>query len=135
MSNSGTGTQASEQTPLLPPRSPRSVNTEISSPESKKSSSLLIITLVLLFVLSLEAGDQMIGPAQTRVFESIYCRQYYEKHDPSAIHGPGRNGVDEELCKISVIQGQVAMLKGWQLTFDGLGSKFALSLPFEGYAV
>ena len=33
----------------------------------------------------------------------------------------------EKWCKISVVQGQVAMLKGWQLTLNGVGSESSLS--------
>lgn len=69
----------------------------------------------------------MIAPALTRVFESIYCRQYYETHDPSKIGGDGRGGVEEGLCKNSTVQGQVAMLKGWQRTLDAVGSESILS--------
>lgn len=113
-----TGPQPSEHSPLLPPSS--------SSPPSTqkiKASKTLIITVLIFILFSIEFGDEIIQPALLRVFESIYCRQYYEVHDPSKIGSDGRGGVKEEYCKNSVIQGQVAMLKGWQLTLDGVGSE------------
>jgi hypothetical protein len=112
-----------EAVPLLPPTSPTT-----SRSSKSKATPLFIITLVILVILALECGDELIGPAQTRVLESIYCRQYYEAHDPSLIGSDGGDGVAEKFCKNSVIQGEVAMLKGWGITFDGTGSKSGLFL-------
>lgn len=36
--------------------------------------------------------------------------------------------MDEKWCKIPVVQGQVAMLKGWQNTLNGIGSEFSYLL-------
>ncbi|KAL9095542.1 MAG: hypothetical protein Q9163_006508, partial [Psora crenata] len=90
----------SEYAPLLSP-SIRAVysHTEPTETSSEKPSQLLIITLILLYVVSLDLGYELILPAQTRVFEAIYCRQYYEKHDPSLIRSDGRDEVDEKWCK------------------------------------
>ncbi|KAF2839659.1 major facilitator superfamily MFS-1, partial [Patellaria atrata CBS 101060] len=87
--------------------------------------------LLMVIVVTVVAGGQLVDPAMTRVFESIYCKQYYEKHDPSKI---GRNGqVSEEYCKISKVQGNVALLQGWQLTFDSIGS-LIFSIPWGWFA-
>jgi hypothetical protein len=110
---------SSESLPLLPPTSPST-----PQPLKSKPSPTFIITLVVLVIIALESGDELIGPAQTRVFESIYCRRYYEAHDPSLIGSDGGDGVAERFCKNSIIQGEVAMLKGWGITFDGIGSRF-----------
>jgi hypothetical protein len=82
------------------------------------------MTILVLILFTLEFGDELIQPGQLRTFESIYCRRYYETHDPSKIGSDGGDGVNEKYCKNSVIQGQVAMLKGWQVTLDGLGSEY-----------
>jgi hypothetical protein len=87
-----------------------------------KPSPTFIITLVIVIIIFLGFGDELIQPAQTRVFESIFCRQYYLKHDPSMIGSDGGDGVKESACKIPVVQGEVAMLKGWGVSFDGFGS-------------
>ncbi|KAH0595474.1 hypothetical protein MHUMG1_06649 [Metarhizium humberi] len=86
-----------------------------------------------------QLGFYLMDPAQTRIFERIYCREYYEKHDPSLIGSDGRGGVDEKWCKVSWVQGEVAMLRGWQLTFESTGklSVTAVVLIFSipwGYA-
>lgn len=111
-----------EATPLLP--SPIELEQpDKTIPRPKIASPLFIITVAILWVLIIEFGDELISPAQTRVFESIYCQLYYKDHDPGLIGSDGRGGVDKKWCKIPVVQGQVAMLKGWQNTLNGIGSE------------
>lgn len=77
---------------------------------------------MIAFILFIGVGDELIQPAQTRVIESIYCRQYYDKVDPGLI---GRDGsVEERYCKGPKVQGQVASLKAWALSLEGAGSKW-----------
>lgn len=109
----------SENSPLLAsppiPGSP----TPVITPAITKSSTRTVV-LLLLYLGLLDLGYELITPAQTRVLEQIYCKSYYSVHDPGRI---GTGGVDEKLCKLSSIQGEVAMLKGWQSTFDSIGSE------------
>lgn len=121
--------------PLIPPRTPSEATPLLQPPTSpspilraKKASPFFIVTIAILWVLIIEFGDELINPAQTRVFESIYCQLYYREHDPGLIGSDGRGGVDEKWCKIPVVQGQVAMLKGWQNTLNGIGSEFSYLL-------
>ena len=112
-----------EDTPLLSP----SIHTVDSHTEPtdalrERPSQLRILTILFLYVLILNLGFELILPAQTRVFEAIYCKGYYEEHEPGLIGSDGGDGIDEKWCKVGVIQGEVAMLKGWQVTFDGIGS-------------
>ncbi|KAH7182277.1 major facilitator superfamily domain-containing protein [Fusarium flagelliforme] len=114
----------SEQTALLPPASDAALSHSQGTSRQRR-----VIILLLFYVVFLDIGYELIVPAQTRVFEQIYCRLYYEKHNPSLI-GDHRNGqIDEKLCKNDVIQGEVAMLKGWQLALDGIGM-LAFSVPW-----
>lgn len=116
-----------EATPLL--RSPTELEQpDRITPRPKKASPLFIATIAILWVLIIEFGDELISPAQTRVFESIYCQLYYRDHDPSLIGSDGHGGVAEKWCKIPVVQGQVAMLKGWQNTLNGIGSECAFNI-------
>ncbi|KAK3045696.1 hypothetical protein LTS18_013625, partial [Coniosporium uncinatum] len=78
-------------------------------------------------------GDALITPALTRVMESIYCRDYYRIHKPSLIGSDGSDGVKEEYCKTAEIQGNVAMLKGWQIALESVGS-LLLAIPFGWFA-
>ena len=125
VSNSGIEHVSPEQTPLLFSSVRAAVDSQAISTKSsrQKPSQLLIIILVLLYVVFLDLGYELIVVANTRVFEAIYCREYYELHDPSLVGSDGRDMIDEKWCKLSVIQGEVAMLKGWQLTLDSIGSE------------
>ena len=121
--------EPSEDAPLLSPSS-RTDDPQIESTEASRQrpSQLRILTILLLYVIFLDLGYELILPAQTRVFEAIYCKDYYKKHEPDLIGSDGGDGVDEKWCKVGVIQGQVAMLKGWQITLDSIGS-MRLSIP------
>lgn len=105
--------------------------------QPRRPSRTFIVVLLLLYLVFLDLGYELIMPAQTRVLETIICRQYYEQRDPSLIGSDGRDGVDEKWCKVKEVQGDLAMLKGWQLTLDCLGSKSGspLSLCFGGHQI
>ncbi len=121
--------ETSEHSPLLssfpeprlddilkePPNSPARVGTN--------ALQLRTITLIAICAISLGFADELIGPAQTRVLESIFCRSYYREHDPSMIGSDGGDGVAEHLCKIEEVQSNLAMLTGWQMFFDGMPCK------------
>jgi len=63
------------------------------------------VALVLLNVITL--GSIILDPATARIYESAYCHEYYETHDPSLLL-PG--GVDEIYCKIPQVQRDVSLL-------------------------
>lgn len=118
-----------EDAPLLSPFI-RTVDshTELTEASRQRPSQLRILTILLLYVLFLNLGYELILPAQTRVFEAVYCKEYYKKHEPGLIGSDGGDGIDEKWCKVGVIQGEVAMLNGWQITFDSIGST-RLNIP------
>ncbi|KAH8690266.1 putative MFS transporter [Talaromyces proteolyticus] len=113
------------------PRSPR--------PQSQPSSSrrenhafrekLRIRLMITLFaiILFVETGNAMTQGPQTRITESIACRNYYQETDPSQIGPDGQ--IPEEQCKNSVIQGEIAIVKGYMELFDGVAS-ILLALPY-----
>jgi len=82
-----------------------------------------VFSLVLLYLVLTDLGYELISPAQTRVFEQIFCKLYYQGHEPRLANSFEDQDVDEKLCKVTPVQKEVAMLKGWQLTFDSIGSK------------
>ena len=120
----------SESSPLLH-TSASATHPEPQSSRSTQRKHLQARTtiLILLYLVFLDLGYELITPAQTRIFESIYCRLYYTEHDPSLIGSDGQDGVDEEWCKVSEVQRRVAMLKGWQIAFESIGSKFVNDPP------
>ncbi|KAK8103456.1 uncharacterized protein PG998_010489 [Apiospora kogelbergensis] len=115
---------SSESSPLL---SSEITPTSIASPDTENCSSrpvkppwARIVVLLLLFLVFLDLGYELITPAQTRVFEQILCSLYY-RSDPDPVKSGGRDGAEEKWCKVAPIQGGVAAVKGWQLTFDSVG--------------
>jgi len=106
--------------------------TQTSHNSSFFRSEAFVFTILIVAILALSTGDQLQAPAQTRIIESIYCRSYYAEHDPSLIGSDGGDGVAEVYCKNHVIQGQVAMLRGWQITIEAF-VMLLVSVPW-GYA-
>lgn len=92
------------------------------APVKPRKSATYIIAFIIAFNLFIGGGEELIQPAQTRVIESIYCRQYYEKVDPGLIGGDG--WVEERHCKGAKVQGQVANLRAWALSLEGAWSKW-----------
>ena len=104
-----------EQTPLLL----LSENTqEPPSPEPRTAKTLRrkVIFLVMLIIVAVDVTSYLQSIPRVRLYEIVYCRQYYQDVDPGAI-GPG-GVVDEKLCKVNVVQSQVALLIGWLRFFD-----------------
>lgn len=115
----------SETSPMLPHSSDAAESeADIGQPQPKKRSNTSIVFFILLYVALFNIGNEMIATAQTRVFEDIFCQIYYAKNEPEGIGSNERGVIDEKWCKIGPVQSDVAMLKGWQLTLDGIGSKF-----------
>ncbi|GME49366.1 Major facilitator superfamily domain general substrate transporter [Neofusicoccum parvum] len=118
-----------ERSPLLPATAP----SPSLEQHRRKWSPAAISYLFLLVIIAGVTADNVSLPAFTRIYESIYCRQYYAEHDPSLIGRDGGDGVPEEFCKISQVQGEVAMLRAWQTFFDSVGT-ISLAVPWGYYA-
>lgn len=104
--------------PLLSPvASVRSSSLPLSVPPKNKPW-LLLVALVFAAVAVIDVGANLAEPPKTRVFEASLCLTYYRRADPSAI---GSNGdVPEGLCKVDEVQQKLAMIFGWQDTFDSI---------------
>ena len=63
----------------------------------------------------------MIEAPQTRLYESVVCRDYFNTHDPSVIGSDGK--IPEAECKIDAIQGDLAMITSSQRLFNLMCSK------------
>jgi hypothetical protein len=104
------------------------------TPQPPKSIRWLFPTLrsyatamCLLIVVGVDMAGYLYSAPQIRLFESIVCRDYYRVHDPGMIGDDGN--VPERYCKINEIQGEIAMLKGFQTLFENLPGVF-LAIPF-----
>ncbi len=110
-------------TPSSPLLSPTS-NGANRKNESQSYSRLLIKIYVI--VLCVNLGVQMLVPAQTQIFESIYCSQWYEKHPTAGV--PSGSDIPESYCKIAPVQTQISTLKGW-LEFFNAAPGLIMSIP------
>lgn len=107
-----------------------------SREEATRSSStprhrhyVWVIALSLCAAFLLEIGDYMQKAPVTRAFEDILCRKYYESTTPLGTHVT--LPIPEQDCKIPIVQGQLAMLKGWDTAFACIPG-LLLALPY-GY--
>jgi hypothetical protein len=73
--------------------------------QHRKRTYIVAFTLLTCISLSVTIFE----PALARIFESAYCRAWYQEHNPALI-GPG--GVEEAHCKIPQVQRDVASLTG-----------------------
>lgn len=102
-----------------------STNTCPEDPRSHTNSRTLWKIYAIIFFVNM--GIQILGPAQIRIYESIYCSQWYKDHpldDSILLLGQ----IPEQLCKIKEVQQPVSTLKGW-LEFFGAIPGLVLSIP------
>lgn len=86
--------------------------------KKKKKPWVLFVVLVFALVSIIDVGAFLADPPKTRVFEANICLGYYLEHDASVI---GKDGsIPEKLCKLDEIQQKLAMIFGWQDTFDAI---------------
>jgi hypothetical protein len=52
------------------------------------------------------------------LFERSICLQYYRTHNPTAIAPDG--SIAETLCKISLVQQDLATVRGWKSSLDAI---------------
>lgn len=92
-----------EETPLLSHDLPPTV-------APSRRYQLKVIGLAMTFILIVEVGAYLQIPPSYQLMEEIICRQRYPDHIISA--------EDDDVCKGPDVQGQLAMIKGWQNSFD-----------------
>lgn len=91
----------------------------------------LLVCLAFVLITIVDVGAFLAEPPKTRVFEANICVTYYEENDPSKIRSDG--SVPEALCKIDEVQQKLAMIFGWQDTFDAIPG-LLLAIPFGALA-
>ena len=122
--------------------SPRSAHTEVSceegaaltesllplhnddNPKDDPRTSTTLLWTIYAIVFCINLGFQILVPAQTQIFESIYCAQWYEKHPLPGLPVD----IPESYCKIAPVQTQISTLKGW-LEFFNAAPGLLLSIP------
>ncbi|TEA17583.1 MFS efflux pump atnC [Colletotrichum sidae] len=134
---------ADESTPLLrdpvrdsAPDAENALHTDPSSgPEDDDTVAhplyprAVVTTFIILFIASI--GGALISTPEVRLLEMAVCRDYYREHDPRVIGHPPLSYIDEQLCKLSPIQSNLAYLQATRsliMTIPGL----LLTFPY-GY--
>jgi hypothetical protein len=101
------------------------------APRPKKPWWVQLVGLALLLISIVDVGAFLAEAPRVRVFEANICLAWYSEHDASAIGADG--SVPEKLCKIDAVQQRLAMIFGWQETFDAIPS-ILLAVPFGALA-
>lgn len=110
------GTMESETTPLIQDRVDSTTIPEASPVVSwqtalhKHFSDWKTIYLVSLFILVVDFPAFMRITPKLRMYELALCRDYYSREDPTIIAPDG--SIEEEYCKLTVIQRELAMMRG-----------------------
>ncbi|OLN96521.1 hypothetical protein CCHL11_00775 [Colletotrichum chlorophyti] len=104
----------SEETPLLAHDLPLTV-------APSKAYQLKVIGLAMAFIVLVEIGAYLQIPPSYQLMEGIICRKHFPDHVLS-------NGEDD-VCKSPIVQGELAMIKGWQNSFDCV-APLITSIPY-----
>ncbi|KAM5431752.1 hypothetical protein MferCBS31731_007757 [Microsporum ferrugineum] len=122
---------AEQDDPLLQPDEEQ-VAESISNPSEPVTvrrkihqTKFIILCIVILFLLDFAAFFDFIP--QTRIFELIACRNYFDKHHPDRFPYP--QDIPESECKIKAVQSEVAYVQALGASFDAIPS-ILLLLPY-----
>lgn len=118
-----------EEEPLLSPLDATSARQLPAVPQKKPWISLVLLCFLMVSVIDI--GGFLADPPKTRVFEANLCLSYYFEHDPSVISSDGT--IPESLCKGDEVQQKLAMIFGWQDTFDAIPG-ILLAVPLGALA-
>ena len=105
-----------DQEPLISGRS-----SDSAVPSSYKHHGLWLSKLArycLLIEFLTELSNNVLTVPLVSLLERAICENYYHGHDRITLSNLG--SVDEALCKIPAIQGELAKLRGWKAFFETL---------------
>lgn len=97
-------------------------------PRQWRSGNFRILVTLLAMATLNSLTLQILIPAEIRIFESIYCKDWFETHEASVGSGLvgllSDGGIDEHYCKIPPVQKQVSSLRGYIEWWDALPALF-----------
>lgn len=112
----GISVRGADQEPLISGKS-----NDGAVPNSHKHHELWLSKLArycLLIEFLTEFSNNVLTVPLVSLIERAICENYYNGHDQIALSSLG--SVDEALCKIPEIQGELAKLRGWKALFETL---------------
>ncbi|EEP77442.1 predicted protein [Uncinocarpus reesii 1704] len=77
----------------------------------------VFVLLAVILTFAVDFGSYLGIAPQTRIFEDIVCRNYYDKHEPGRFP-PGE--IPEDQCKIRPVQAEVAFLQAIMSSFEAV---------------
>ena len=113
------------RTPLLGEFPREAGDARLARSSARRRYYILAIVLSIIFITDL--ANSINKAPLMRVFESIICREYYSRVDPSRFAVDGL--VDEWHCKVAPVQEELALFRAWQDFFDYVPGLF-LAIPF-----
>jgi hypothetical protein len=124
-------TEDTETTSLLPANDDRSPSVKSTSyePTNKDGNSdqltrsgIMTVVLCCLFIILFEFADILRFTPSLHLLELAYCRRYYSEHNPGLIDPVGN--IPERFCKLQEIQEDLASMRGWFGSIEGLIGRF-----------
>jgi hypothetical protein len=124
-------TEENETTRLLPAHENGDSQVESTNcePPNKDSNSdqltrsgVTTVVLCCLFIILFEFADILRFTPSLHLLELGYCRRYYSKHNSGLIDSHGN--IPERFCKLPEIQEDLASMRGWFGSIEGLIGKF-----------
>jgi hypothetical protein len=79
-----------------------------------------VITLCLILIVLVEIGAYLQTAPLNELIEQIICNEHIAKLEGGSLIDP-----QDPRCKSARVQGKLAMLRGWQSTFDCIPGKLA----------
>ncbi|KAF5871299.1 putative alternative oxidase protein [Botrytis fragariae] len=124
-------TRSEETTPLLAKLPTRSIHstTDHDALLTRQTIAIRVSVICILSVLVVEIGNYMLQAPLARTLEDILCRDYYSSAPLSGYSEAPRLSIPESHCKNDVIQGKLAMLRGWDGTLACIPG-LIMSVPF-----
>jgi hypothetical protein len=124
-------TDDNETTSLLPAHANGGSRVESTNcePTNKDGSSDQLtcsgrttVVLCCLFIILFEFADILRFTPSLHLLELGYCRRHYSEHNPGLIDSVG--DIPERFCKLREIQEDLASMKGWFGSIEGLIGRF-----------
>jgi hypothetical protein len=100
-------------------------------PKSVSLSWIYSVALCVVVIITADMANYLVQAPRTRLYESIVCTRYYAATEPSLVRKDG--SVPEGLCKLNLIQDEIAMVLGWQTMFENLPG-ILLTIPYGSLA-
>ncbi|MCJ1352665.1 MAG: hypothetical protein MMC33_002649 [Icmadophila ericetorum] len=104
------------------------IQTEIDKRRDRQRLKITVLVIAVTILVNLPGLLQ--DAPQLRILEDILCKKYYQRIDATKIID---GKIDEALCKIELVQGEVATLRGW-VTFTATLPGLFLAIPLGWWA-